>query len=89
MTSMNDWSEEAWVVFKEQPNVAMGSEQILILEYQEDDEERADDREHCDAIHDADGAICRLWAGHGGAHIPFSVELVATTGVYVVEVQDT
>ena len=31
------------------------------------------------------GAVCRLWREHDGPHVPFAGELVATTGVYVLE----
>ena len=31
------------------------------------------------------GAVCRLWNEHTGPHVPFSGELVAVSGVYVLE----
>lgn len=32
-----------------------------------------------------DGSVCRMPRGHSDAHVPFSGELIAVTGVYVID----
>lgn len=31
------------------------------------------------------GAVCRLWRDHPGTHLPFSGEIVALSGIYVLD----
>lgn len=76
------WDDDVFVVTREQKNVAVGRRSKLLIAY--DGEHKAEtQRRTCPAFL-MDGTLCRMPRHHEGLHVPFSSEVVAATGVYVV-----
>ena len=74
----------SWIVHKASRNraTAHGAPTVLLLAY---DTLRTRDVHVCN-VSRQDGSVCRLPVNHDGLHVPFSGELIATTGVHVVAV---
>jgi hypothetical protein len=77
-----DWLDEPFMVYTADRYRAHGHTVDLLLEY---DPRRELDGQLCNTSL-INGMVCRCTAGHPGPHIPFTGELIATTGVYVRQV---
>lgn len=74
-----DWYPDPFAVYGTDRHRAVGHTVDLVLEY---DPKRELDAELCNRSL-AHGATCRCLRGHSHPHVPFSGELICTTGVYV------
>lgn len=74
-----DWYPDPFVVYSTDRYLAHGHTVDLVLEF---DPKRELDAELCNLslVH---GTTCRALAGHRHPHVPFSGELIVTSGVYV------
>lgn len=79
----NGWDEGVYVIHDKRRNVAVGQHHQLVLMQ---DPNRLLDRTLCN-LSRPDGQVCRLLKGHDGLHVPFTGELISTTGMYVVAVE--
>ena len=73
MSIYDVWSEEGFLVQSDEPTVGVGTQHIMTLDYGDGSPES--EAGVCN-LQRSDGVVCRLWARHGGPHVPFSVELV-------------
>lgn len=74
------WDDSAYVVWNSNRSMAVGPSRSLLIGY---DKERELDATICN-VSKTNGEVCRLPLGHDGLHVPFSGELIAVSGVYVV-----
>jgi len=84
---MTEWCTEAWQVSMKSKNraTAQGTTDVLLLGYDMGNTTAAVvKRGVCNASRN-DGDVCRMPMGHDGAHVPFSGELICTTGVYIID----
>lgn len=81
---IREWDETGYFALKDSETVFRRPDgtPVMFASYDGD----IDRRGVCNASR-LDGVVCRLLATHDGTHVPFSPELVATTGV-VVEVDN-
>lgn len=82
---MSGWLRESLWVFRDEPLVMHGPGSMkFVLGY---GEEREDGLPNCNQL-DVDGSVCRMWRNHPGPHVPFSPELVVSTDVYILGVEE-
>lgn len=82
---MDDWLDEMFLVMKEEPEVAHGSNFTLALGYTDGSME--EESKICNTTR-SDGVMCRVWNGHPGPHIPFAVEIVVQQRVHVTGIEE-
>lgn len=88
---MPSWQDEiTWMVTHDNPTVGVASTPngypLITLRYEEEGGGREDGVPMCN--HTNGLIVCRMWENHPGPCIPFAVELVVQTGVYVLGIQE-
>lgn len=73
--SADFWSTEDFLVQADEPTVGLGTQHIATIEYGDGSIES--ESGVCNLTR-SDGVVCRLWVGHGGPHLPVSIEIAHT-----------
>lgn len=80
----NEWNRDTFWVHRDDIYTMHGPNTTLVLGY---GEEREDGLANCNQL-DTDGSVCRMWRNHPGPHIPFTPELVVSSDVYILGVEE-